>query len=97
MTERNANHIIPSYCYLPVSCRSLVDRCGSPGSCKPQIKILIKKIIIIIFPGTVELSYFPQNCKQNVVLDTIMVEGMARDPEVGGSNPSSSSDFSLDM
>ena len=37
LTERSANHIIPSYCYLPVSCRSLVDRCGSPGSCKPQI------------------------------------------------------------
>ena len=37
LTEHNANHIIPSYCYLPVSCRSLVDRCGSPGSCKPQI------------------------------------------------------------
>ena len=34
---RNANHIIPSYCYLPVSCRSLVDRCGSFGICKPQI------------------------------------------------------------
>ena len=37
LMERNANHIIPSYCYLPVSCRSLVDRCGSSGSCKPQI------------------------------------------------------------
>ena len=37
LTECNANYIIPSYCYLPVSCRSLVDRCGSPGSCKPQI------------------------------------------------------------
>ena len=38
LTERNANHIIPLYCYLLVSCRGLVDRCGSPGSCKPQIK-----------------------------------------------------------
>ena len=37
LTERNANHIIPSYCHLPVSCRSLVDRCGCLGSCKPQI------------------------------------------------------------
>jgi hypothetical protein len=27
----------PSYCHLPVSCRSLVDRCGSLGSCMPQI------------------------------------------------------------
>ena len=36
LTERNANHI-PSYCHLPVICRSLVDRCGSFGSCKPQI------------------------------------------------------------
>ena len=37
MTEHNANHIIPSYCHLPVSWGSLVDRCGSLGSCKPQI------------------------------------------------------------
>ena len=37
LMERNVNHIIPSYCHLPVSCRSLVDRCGSLGSCKPQI------------------------------------------------------------
>ena len=27
LTERNVNHIIPSYCHLPS--RSLVDRCGS--------------------------------------------------------------------
>ena len=32
LTERNANHIIPSCCILPVSCRSLIDRCGSLGS-----------------------------------------------------------------
>jgi len=37
LMEHNANHIIPLYCHLPVSCRSLVDRCGSLGSCKPQI------------------------------------------------------------
>ena len=37
LAERNANHIIPSCCHLPVSYRSLVDRCGSLGSCKPQI------------------------------------------------------------
>ena len=37
LTERNANLIIPSCCHLPISCRSLVDRCGSRGSCKPQI------------------------------------------------------------
>ena len=30
--ERNANHINPSYCHLPVSCRSLVDRRGSLGA-----------------------------------------------------------------
>ena len=35
LTERNA--VIPSYCHLPVSCRCLVDRCGSLWSCKPQI------------------------------------------------------------
>ena len=38
-TELNANHIIPSYRYLPVICRNLVDRYGSLGGCKPQIKI----------------------------------------------------------
>ena len=37
LKEHNANHITPSYCYLPVGCRSLVDRCGSLGSCKPHI------------------------------------------------------------
>ena len=37
MPESNANHINQSCCHLPVSCRSLVDRCGSLGSCKPQI------------------------------------------------------------
>ena len=31
------NHIIPSYCHLPVSCRILVDQCDSLGICKPQI------------------------------------------------------------
>ena len=30
--ERNANHIIPTCCHLPVSCRSLVDRFGSLGT-----------------------------------------------------------------
>ena len=38
LTEHNANHIIPSYWHVPVSCRSLVDRCGSLGSCNSQIK-----------------------------------------------------------
>ena len=40
MTESNANNIIPSYCHLSVSCRSIVDRCGSLGSCKPHIIII---------------------------------------------------------
>ena len=40
MAERNVNLIIPSYCHLPVNCRNLVDRCGSLGSCEPQIKFL---------------------------------------------------------
>ena len=39
LTKRNNNHITSSYCHWAVSCRSLVDRCGSLGSCKPQIKI----------------------------------------------------------
>ena len=38
LTERNANHIIPSYCHRSVSCRRIVDRYGPLGSCKPQIK-----------------------------------------------------------
>jgi hypothetical protein len=37
LTERNANDNIPSYYHPPVSCRSLVDRRGSLGSCKPQL------------------------------------------------------------
>ena len=37
VAERNANHIVPSYCHLPLSCRNLVDRCGYVESCKPQI------------------------------------------------------------
>ena len=41
MTERNANYIIPSCCHLPVSCRNLVDRCGSLGSFKSQIVVII--------------------------------------------------------
>jgi hypothetical protein len=36
VTERNADRIIPSYCHLPVSRISLVDRCDSLGSCKPH-------------------------------------------------------------
>ena len=35
--KHNANRIIPSYCYLPVSWRSLVDLYGFPESYKPQI------------------------------------------------------------
>jgi hypothetical protein len=34
-SPHNANHIITSYCYLPVSCRNLVDHCGSFGSFNP--------------------------------------------------------------
>ena len=37
--EHNANHIILSCCHLPVSCRNLVDWCGSLGSCLPQIEL----------------------------------------------------------
>ena len=37
LTERNINKIIPLYCHLPVSWRSLVDWCVSLGSFKPQI------------------------------------------------------------
>ena len=47
----NANHIIPSYCYLPVSCRSLVDWFGSLVSCKPQIYFIIsiEYVICLVF------------------------------------------------
>ena len=44
LTERSANHITPSYCHLPVSCRSPVGRCGFFGSCKPQIEFNIYKL-----------------------------------------------------
>ena len=43
LTECNAIHIIPSYCNLPVSCRSLVDWCGSLRSCKPHIYFSSRK------------------------------------------------------
>ena len=36
LRKRNANHIIPSFCHQPFICRSLVDRCSSLGSYKPQ-------------------------------------------------------------
>ena len=41
------NHIIPSYCHLQVSCRSLVDRCDSLGSCKPHTHIA--QLAILLF------------------------------------------------
>ena len=41
LTERNANHIFPSFCHLPVSCRSLVDQCDSCGRCKAQMYFII--------------------------------------------------------
>ena len=34
MAGHSTNHIIPSYCHLPVDCRRLGDRYGSHGSCK---------------------------------------------------------------
>ena len=34
--ELNANHLIPSYCHLPVIWKILVNRCGSLVGCKPQ-------------------------------------------------------------
>ena len=55
--ESNAYHIIPSYRHLPVSCRNLFDLCGSLGSCKPQIII----IIIIIFSQFSNLVSKPLN------------------------------------
>ena len=45
LTERNANHIIPSYCHLPVICTSLVDRYGYLGSCKLQMYLFIYWLI----------------------------------------------------
>ena len=55
LTERNANHIIPSYCSLQLSCRSLVDRRGSLRSCKPQIKTLIFTCLFLLF---LSLSFY---------------------------------------
>ena len=42
--EHNANHIILSFCHLPVSCRILVDQCGSLGDCKLQIFFSQKRV-----------------------------------------------------
>ena len=45
LAKRNANHITPSYCYLPLSCRSIIDRCGLLGICKPQIAFQFNPIL----------------------------------------------------
>jgi hypothetical protein len=37
LQEHSAKHIIPPYCNLPVSYRSLVDRYATLGSFKPKI------------------------------------------------------------
>ena len=42
LTECNSNHIISSGCDLPVSCRSLVNRCGSLGSRKSHLIFEVK-------------------------------------------------------
>ena len=43
LTERNANHNIPSYCHLPVSCRSLVDRYINNINLQEQFRIILFK------------------------------------------------------
>jgi hypothetical protein len=53
--EGNDNHIILSCCHLPVSCRSLVDRCGSFGNSKPQI------LNLIFVPFIQRLHFFSKN------------------------------------
>ena len=56
--ECNSNHILPSYCHLPVSCRSLVDWRGSLGSYKPQIFKIIIIIIVIVTNTYLSLRVF---------------------------------------
>ena len=51
--------------YLPVSCRSLVDRYDSFGSCKPQILILFN------VPGTFGLHlnlFYPNRDHINLII-----------------------------
>ena len=37
--EHNANHIIPVYYHLAVSCRGLVDQCGSLGAVSHRLNL----------------------------------------------------------
>ena len=47
--EHNANHIIPSYYYLPVGSRSLVDGFGSLGSCRHRFNIIFNLYLLKFF------------------------------------------------
>ena len=68
--EHNANHIISSYGHLPVSCISLVDWCGSLGSCKPQMYSILH-IYIQLITGTLEnLGYV-----ETVILIQVLHQG----------------------
>ena len=65
LTERNANHIILSYCHLPVSCRSLVDRCGSLGAVSHRFNFLILKLFF--------MSHDPIRCTQTASRVSILI------------------------
>ena len=63
-----------SCCHLPVSCRSLVNRCGSLGSCKPQNNnnfILYGKWIFLVFFNFTrfESRHISDNNMLSVILD----------------------------
>ena len=48
LTDSNANHIISPYYHLLISCRSLVDRCGSLGNSRPHVYFhLILNVFVI--------------------------------------------------
>ena len=56
--NRHSNHIIPSYFHLPISCRSLVDRCGSLGSFKPHLILDLWLIIDIYVKSQDSVKYW---------------------------------------
>ena len=56
MTERNANHIIPSCSHFSVRYRSLVDQCGSRGSCNPQIYFIFILFILFMYSNDKSLT-----------------------------------------
>ena len=49
LIKRNPNLTVLSYCLSKVSCRDLVNRYGTLGSCKPQICYFFKHIFCLLY------------------------------------------------